>query len=181
MVKEEKGFEEDDEDNESEIASSVLPNNTKKKILIIILPILIIIGLVVSFYAVTSTEKKTEKPLNYTVVESTTEGSSDKKGLILYDFKEVDCNLKSQNNTAKKVKIQLTIETPDSDKIQILDAFTPRVNTLLIEHMIELTPEEIQTSDGLYWLKQDLLYRLNLILSPIKVTNINFKTFEIAD
>ena len=180
MVKDDKVFDDEEEEGE-ETSTSSASNITKKKILIIILPILIIIGLVVSFYAVKSNEKKAEKPQNYTVIKNQTESASSNSGLILYDFKEVDCNLKAEKNAAKKVKIQLTIETPDSDKIQIIEGLSPRVNTLLIEHMVGLSAEEVQTPEGLYWLKQDLLYRLNLILSPIKVTNINFKTFEIIE
>ena len=29
-----------------------------------------------------------------------------------------------------------------------------------------------------YWLKEELLYRINLIVSPVVVTNLNFKTFN---
>lgn len=180
MVRENKVFDEDEEE-ENEALPSSITNDTKKKILLIILPILIIIGLVVSFYAVSTNERKTNTSLNYTVVESTTESTEKSGNLVLYDFEEIDCNLKSKNNKHQRVKIQLTIETPDSDKIEMLEAYRSRVNTLLIEHMLELFPEEVQTSESLYWLKQDLLYRLNLILSPIKITNVNFKTFEIVD
>ena len=48
-----------------------------------------------------------------------------------------------------------------------------------VEWFRETYPEEIETAQGLYWLKEDLLYRINLVTKPLKISNINIKMFEI--
>ena len=73
-----------------------------------------------------------------------------------------------------------------------LGMFEDRMASLLYKHSVELdmvmglladayelTEEEISGASGLYWLKEELLYRINLLIAPIRVNNINFKNFEI--
>lgn len=168
----------DDEEVEEE---NITSNANKKKILLIILPILIIIGLVVSFYAVFSSKEKNENK-NYKVVEDITNTeTSAQNSTIFYDLPEMDVLLNSRNNQQARAKIQITIESQSisADKIHILEAYIPKINDTIITHMVELYPDEIESSEGLYWLKEELLHRINLITHPILITSINFKRFEI--
>ena len=170
----------DEEDEENDLKTSSKAN--KKKILLIILPILIVIGLVVSFYAVFNTKKEDEKK-NYQVIETATEGETTATGntTLLYDLPAIDVLLNSNNNQQARAKIQITIETKniEADKTHLIEAFIPRINDSIITHLIELHPEEIQSSEGIYWLKEELLHRINLITHPILISNLNFKSFEI--
>ena len=170
----------DEEDEENDLKTSSKAN--KKKILLIILPILIVIGLVVSFYAVFNTKKEDEKK-NYQVIETAAEGETTATGntTLLYDLPAIDVLLNSNNNQQARAKIQITIETKniEADKTHLIEAFIPRINDSIITHLIELHPEEIQSSEGIYWLKEELLHRINLITHPILISNLNFKSFEI--
>lgn len=171
-----------DEEDDEEEGAKTSSKASKKKILLIILPILIIIGLIVSFYTVFNTKKETEKK-NYQVIEdgTTDDAAATGNATILYDLPAIDVLLNSKNNQQARAKIQLTIETKniDAEKTHLLDAFVPRINDSIITHLIELYPEEIQSSEGIYWLKEELLYRINLITHPILISNLNFKSFEI--
>ena len=65
------------------------------------------------------------------------------------------------------------------EDIKTVEALLPRINDTLLAHITELTPEEISGSDGLYNLKEELLFRINLLTDPVKVSNLNFKSFDI--
>ena len=56
-----------------------------------------------------------------------------------------------------------------------------KINDIIIAHLVELSPAEITDSEGFYWLKEELLYRVNLVTDPIKINSINFKNFEIQN
>ena len=164
------------EDEEEEITSSAQTNANKKRVLLIIIPILIVIGLIVSFYAV-SQPKRDEKAQNYYILETTaSDGTSN--NIIFYDLPEMTTSLKNKAPEAK-IKLKITLETSDLDKINSIEAYIPRIQNLIIEHLIETAAEEIQTSEGLYWLKEELLYRINLAVHPIQIKDINFKIFDI--
>lgn len=163
-------------DDEYEDITIPPANANKKKVLLIIIPILIIIGLIVSFYAV-SLPKQNEKVQNYYIVETAaSDGTSN--NLIFYDLPEITTNLKNKSPETK-IKLKLTLETSDSDKINTIEAYIPRIQNLIIEHLVETSAEELQSSEGLYWLKEELLYRINLAVYPIQIKDINFKIFDI--
>ena len=65
------------------------------------------------------------------------------------------------------------------EDVQIVQGLMPKIVDAVIAHTIELTPDEISGSNGLYWLREELLYRINLIVSPVVVANLNFKAFGI--
>ena len=81
--------------------------------------------------------------------------------------------------TSSNVKVKISIELSSVDDIKTIEAMLPRINDTLLAHIVELTPDEISGSDGLYNLKEELLYRINLLTAPVKVSNLNFKTFDI--
>ena len=168
--------EEDGEEDKNQTSKA-----SKKKMLLIILPILIIIGLVVSFYTVFNTKKDTTSQ-NYRIVEDASEDNTPlTNSTIFYDLPEIDVLLNSKTNQQQRLKLQINLETQniDAQKVHILEAFIPRINDLIISHLIELYPEEIQSSEGLYWLKEELLHRINLVTHPILISNISFKSIEI--
>ena len=92
---------------------------------------------------------------------------------------ELSVRLRSSAETSSNVKVKISIELSSVDDIKTIEAMLPRINDTLLAHIVELTPDEISGSDGLYNLKEELLYRINLLTAPVKVSNLNFKTFDI--
>ncbi len=170
----------DTDDDEDEFEPSP-PQATRKKMLLIILPIVIAIGLLVSFYTV-FTAKDKDRQKNYQVIDTADETAESKDArLILYDLPEIEVMLNSHDQNKQYARIKLSLEIPNlqEEKIHVLEAFIPRINDIVTSHLIEIYPEEIQTTQGLYWLKEDLLYRINLVTKPVKINNISIKTLEI--
>ena len=153
----------------------------RKKILIFLLPALIAIGLVVSFYSVFS-KKTCPQNLSYAVVErpgGTDGDTAQNKLTILYDIPEINVRIKDEAGTPQDVSLRLNIELTRMEDVQIVEGLMPKIVDAVIAHTIELTPDEISGSNGLYWLREELLYRINLIVSPVVVANLNFKAFGI--
>ena len=151
----------------------------RKKILVFLLPALIAIGLVVSFYSVFS-KKTGPQSLSYAVVERPAEGeNAENKLTILYDIPEINVRIKDAAGTPQDVSFRLNLELTRVEDVQIVEGLMPKIVDAVIAHTIELTPDEISGSNGLYWLKEELLYRINLIVSPVVVSNLNFKAFGI--
>lgn len=167
-------------DTEDNIPDENLKIIDKKKFLLFLLPILIVIGLIVSFYSISGKKINSEEELPYTVVDkSAAEDGSKKNLLIFYDLPEINVQIKNADGKRELAKIRLSIEIPTVDDIKIIEGLMPQIADAIIAHTLELTEDELQGSDSLYYLKEELQYRINLITDPIKVTNLNIKNFEI--
>lgn len=152
----------------------------KKKILIFLLPILIVIGLIVSFYSVFSQKINPNDNLPYNVVNKPGDGAGDAgKVLIFYDLPEISVQVKNGAGGSDLAKIRLSVELSSVEDVKIVEGVMPQINDAVIAHTIELTSDELSGANGLYRLKDELLYRTNLIADPVKVNNINIKSFEI--
>ncbi len=119
--------------------------------------------------------------LSYAVVErpgGTDGDAAQNKLTILYDIPEINVRIKDEAGTPQDVSLRLNIELTRMEDIQIVEAHAPKSSTPSLP-TIELTPDEISGSNGLYWLREELLYRINLIVSPVVVANLNFKAFGI--
>lgn len=162
------------EEQEEEI---VKPFN-KKKVLLYVLPIVIVIGLVVSFIIV-FTKKDVNLDGEYSIVSNSSEEGSASTITVFYSLPELTANLRSSNGNSSTVKLKLSIELSSVDDIKTIEALLPRINDTLLAHIVELTPDELSGSNGLYNLKKELLYRINLVTAPIQISNLNFKTFDI--
>lgn len=170
-------------DEETETDSEAEESRKKidrKKLLIFLLPALITIGLVVSFYSVLS-KKSEPQNISYSVVERSEDANGDgsqSRLSILYDIPEINVRIKDKAGTPQDISLRLNIELTRMEDIQTIEGLMPKIVDAVIAHTIELTPDEISGSNGLYWLKEELLYRINLIVSPVVVANLNFKAFE---
>lgn len=170
-----------DDELDKDIENSAKSKINRKKILIFLLPALIVIGIAVGFYHTFGSKSQDEANLNYSVVEKPQiEGDKSlKKLVIFYDLPEITTQVKTNNGSQESVKIKINIELSKIEDVKTIDGLLPKFNDIIIEHTSELTTDEISGSNGLYWLKEELLYRINLVASPIKVENLNFKNFEI--
>lgn len=164
-------------DSENENANGKID---KKKILIFLLPILIVIGLIVSFYSVFSQKINSADNLPYSIVNKpASDGENSEKTLIFYDLPEISVQVKNSAGGNDIAKIRLSVEISSIEDIKIVEGVMPQINDAVIAHTIELTSDELSGANGLYRLKDELLYRINLITDPVKVSNVNIKSFEV--
>ncbi len=166
-------------DRDDEGSGTPLSKINKKKILMIILPVIILIGLAVSFYTVFT--RNDQKVKNYSIVSrEDSEGTA--QTVIFYDLPEITAAVPDDNGTAT-AKLRISLETTGltEEKISFLDGLSSKIQDIVIAHIVELSPDELSGSENLYWLKEELLYRINLVTAPVKINGINFKGFEIQN
>lgn len=166
-------FDDDIEDNEETKKTKL----ESKKILIFLLPVLIVIGATFGvFYFFISSEDDAET--NYQSV-SISDGKDGVSTIIFYDLPEIAILLQNEKNST--LKVRMNIEISSIEDIPTIEAMMPRIKDMIISHTIALRPEEISGSRGMYWLKEEFLKRINILIAPIKVNNLNFKNFEFIE
>lgn len=184
----------DDELSGDEELNSEKQKNPKKKkmIMIIIVALIIIIGGVFGVLVVSGKDGKTSED-GYTVVEvtSTDTGSSegesgaaskDKKQtetLVLYDLPEVNVQIGDILTGTGNLKLSMNIEISKTEDLKRIEALMPKILDAIISHTTELSYDEIKGAKGLYFLREELLFRINIITDPVKVYNLNFKNIEL--
>ena len=153
---------------------------SRKKLLLIVVPVVAAIG-IFGFYYTSQKSQKDQAPANYSIVRHAAEnGKETDSYTIFYDLPEVDVRLRNVPGKDQVVKIKLSIELSKMEDITIIEALSAKLTDAVIAHTVELMPEEIDGSEGIYWLREELLYRMNLIAAPVKISNLNFKNFGIV-
>ena len=166
-----------EEDLDQEEVGSQSTTLSRKKMLIFLLPVLIVIGLSVGFYyAFNSGYNST--PAAYSIVQKG--GSGEDEGItVLYDLPEFSATLHNDGVDKQALRLRLNLELSNVEDIKTIELLAPKINDVVLTHIIELSPKEVEGSTGLYWLKEELLYRLNLAVAPIKIQRLNIKSLEI--
>lgn len=166
----------DDLDNDEELEGKTKIN--RKKMLIFILPVLIAIGLSVGFYYVFNRDYRSPEAA-YSIVKNSAGADGSESITVFYDMPEIMAPLRSDTPDKERLRLRLNLELSNVEDIKTIEILTPKINDVVLSHIIELSPEEVQGSTGLYWLKEELLYRLNLVTAPIKINNLNIRSLEI--
>lgn len=167
-------IDEDDEENED---ASLPEQGMKKKVLVYLIPIIIVIGAVVGLglFFFSNANKKGQQ--NYDVVSQKSEDGS--KVTVFYTLPEFTANLRTSSGIYETIRIKLNLELPSVNDIPQIEGMMPRINDIILGHLSELSPEEVSGAEGLFALKEELLYRINLMVSPQKVSNLNIKSLDI--
>lgn len=165
------------DDSDDDVGENPYNRKDKKKILLFLVPSLIVIGIIVGLYFILSPKKNEQANLNYSVVEKKENDIT--SVTIFYDLPEVAVRLQGPDSQNDMVKVKINIELSKMEDIKTIESLMPRITDAVIAHTMELAKEEISGSEGLYWLKEELLYRMNLITSPVQISNLNFKNIEI--
>jgi len=96
------------------------------------------------------------------------------KNAGFYALPDLIVNLSSnQGSRFLKLKVQLEIE--DDSKLPEIEAITPRVIDQFQTYLREMRVEDLRGSAGIYRLRQELLYRVNIAAHPVKVTDVLFQ------
>lgn len=172
-------IDQDDDLEADEGASSPKPIN-RKKMLILILPVVIVIGLSVGMYFAISKDYS-NTPSAYSVIQKPKSDDGTENITVFYDLPEITTSLRNSGPDKQSVSLALNVELSRIEDVPSLEIMSPRIKDAILAHIIELTPEELEGANGLYWLKEELLYRLNLVVAPIKISNLNIKQVEIKN
>ncbi len=166
----------DDDEEENEEAS--LPESgMKKKVLVYLVPIIIVIGAIVGLGLFFFSNVSKQGQQNYDIISQ--KGEDGNKITVFYTLPEFKANLRTSSGIYETIRIKLNLELPSVDDIPLIEGMMPRINNIILGHLSELSPEEVAGAEGLFALKEELLYRINLMVSPQKVSNLNIKSLDI--
>lgn len=166
----------DDDDIDDE-AKQILekPHQTRKKLMLFLLPLLIVIGISVGIYFSMNNSYDSLSG-SYNIVQYNKD--TPESVTVFFDLPEVKTTVKGKDGP-HELRMKINLELSSVEDLKIIEALAARLNDSVLSHTIELNLDEITGSAGLYWLKEELLYRLNLAAAPVKIKNLNFNVFEL--
>ena len=173
--------EREDKDIEAdETEGDIVPEKgMKKKILIYLVLAIIVIGAgvggIVTYF--TSVNKDTSQA--YDIITRKNADGSGETSTVFYSLPELSANLRTSSGVFETVRIQLNLELSSVEDISMITSMSSRINDIIIGHLVEITAEEISGSEGFYALKTELLHRINLMISPVTILNLNIKNLDI--
>lgn len=158
---------EQDEDGEPKKRKKL---SGKVLVLFILLPLLIIGGGAGGAYyaGVFNTPELTEEEIAAKAAEMN-------KKVVFYDLPEMLVNLNSSTSSSSFLKLGVSLELADEAAIADLELLIPRIMDNFQVYLRELRKEDLNGSQGVFRLKEELLMRINNSATPVKVNDVLFK------
>ena len=97
------------------------------------------------------------------------------KDLVFYDLPEILVNLNTTGRKSSYLKIKVALELNDPNAVPLLDARMPRIIDNFQVYLRELRIDDLQGSEGMFRLKEELLSRVNRAVKPVKIADVLFK------
>jgi len=94
---------------------------------------------------------------------------------IYLDLQEFLVNLNTSGKQTSFLKLVVTLDIPDMEAKQAVEANMPRIRDSFQVYLRELRTEDLHGSAGLQLLREELLLRINKIITPAKIDDILFK------
>ena len=158
-----------------------------KKLLMIVIPILLIgVGAALYFTGVIGPKKAPPADGDKAAAAAGTEAGAapavDKDGKPIapsgpqfMEMPDLLVNLSSAGGPARFLKLKVKLEVDNAADLDALTAVSPRVIDQFQTFLREMRVQDLRGSAGIYRLRQELLYRVNLAAQPIKVHDVLFQ------
>jgi len=155
---------------------------TAKKLLMIIVPILVLAVAATLYFTGVLGPKKDDTKKEGTETAATAEGGEGAEGAegatpgaTFMEVPDLLVNLSGTGGQARflKLKVKLEVNSPADEKA--LEAVAPRVVDQFQTFLREMRVQDMRGSAGIYRLRQELLYRVNLAAAPVKVKDVLFQ------
>lgn len=91
------------------------------------------------------------------------------------DLPDILVNLKSTNKRPRFLKLKVALEVKDSRAAEQIKQLTPRIMDGFQLYLRALDADDIQGSEGMVTLKEELLVRINQSIAPARVADVLFK------
>ncbi len=97
------------------------------------------------------------------------------KPAYYHELPEMVVNLSSKESQTHYLKMVIALEVSDQSVSEALQPNMPRVLDMFQIYLRELRAQDLEGSQGIYRLKEELLKRINLAVHPSRVNRILFK------
>lgn len=160
------GSEDIDIDDDDDEEKSVRPGG-KKRILLIAAALLVLClaGAGAYFGGLVGGEEEAEHA----------EEAVEPEPRVFYDLPDMLVNLNSTGRKQSFLKLSVSLELESQDEIELIRTVLPRIVDNFQVYLRELRVEDLQGSEGIYRLREELLSRVNRSGPPVHVKNVLFK------
>jgi flagellar FliL protein len=93
-------------------------------------------------------------------------------GVVFYTLPDIVVNMQTPDGKPTFLKLKLTLELPDHNTADTLDADGPRLQDVFQTFLRELRPEDLAGSEGTLQLRTELQRRVNLVIAPSKINAV---------
>lgn len=97
------------------------------------------------------------------------------KPAFYHELPEMIVNLSSKESRSQYLKMKIALEVSDESVAVAMQPNLPLVLDLFQVYLRELRAQDLEGSQGIYRLKEELLKRINLAVHPSRVNRILFK------
>lgn len=102
------------------------------------------------------------------------EGAAAETTSAFYALPDIIVNLASDSGP-RFLKLRVQLELEKAEDLPAIEIVAPRVIDQFQTYLREMRVEDLRGSAGIYRLRQELLYRVNLAAHPIKVKDVLFQ------
>ena len=95
---------------------------------------------------------------------------------VYVDVQDLIVNLTSESRRQHFVNLRVTLEVKNPAAAEDVDANMPRIIDSFNTYLREMTKEDLEGSEGLIRLEDEMMLRLNKILKPGTVTDILYRS-----
>lgn len=95
--------------------------------------------------------------------------------LVFFDLPDMLVNLNTTGRRPVFLKIQVSLQLDSSADVARLQAMSPRIIDTFQVYLRELRVDDLRGSAGIYRLREELLARVNAVVSPVRVRDVLFK------
>ena len=92
---------------------------------------------------------------------------------------EMLVSLRSTGRKQQVLKLQINLELESSDDLATIEGFMPKIRDNFQVFLRELRVEELEGSQGIYRVKEEMLARVNEAAHPLKVRDVLISEFII--
>lgn len=93
---------------------------------------------------------------------------------MFFELPDIIANLNSGARRAVYVKVKPRLELARAEDEPVVRAALPRLMDMFQTYLREMRPEELRGSAGMYRLREELLARANVAVTPAKVIDVLF-------
>lgn len=93
---------------------------------------------------------------------------------VFIDMPEIVANLNVGQRRSSFVKMKVKLEIGRAEDVAAITAAMPRLQDMFTTYLRETRPEELRGSAGSYRLREELIGRANIAVSPLRVVDILF-------
>lgn len=145
----------------------------KKIILFIVLPVLLVVGGVLGAFL--GGMFGSHEPSPEQVAEAEAKAKANRPPPTFYELPDIVVNLTSAGKKSSFLKLNVSLEIENAEDGHKLKAFTPRIVDSFQIYLRDLRVEDLQGSEGIYRVREELLRRVNAAVEPMKVSDVLFR------